>query len=748
MKNKALPLMLAALIGVPVLASCGTKTDKAWYYTKADMSSFTNYEGDVTALDGSKAVEFKVRSGDPIFDKDVTKSNIKAFDMKAALQDLANAKVNYLDYETISKHEVKVKELKVDEDKQGFNVLIDSEPSKQYAVLINKDVTYNSNYHAMCIPHTEISQIISPNPQVDFEENYISGQFTWEDGGKFIVDVLSNIGNICAGIGFDSPTSAVAGVFGLLQTIGNQFCASGPTIKDVMNKLNEMDKKLDAIDEKLDQNFNQLMDEEIRTQAAVDKSILQTMEGQITDFATDYIVPLENYQRDFADYIEQSYKSYVNNEEIVNMYLVKNADNEYRVALVCEEVPASQQLVTINISNWSNAQKYLADHSNTVGEGFLDEVNKDIDTAVSTMTLPTGLTKEDARTFAHGNIIDHFTKKYYQDNHQKALDLRNMFINYAKRISGRLSVSIVNTYISRLQYMYNFASEIKVPSTDILANILGTLDRYAGITAQACAYAETSNTEVSDEYKKAREYVQTTYTAVKEMKDSYSFINSKIMKGGFYQAKYNTYYDNPGNHCSLHANLQFKKVSGGYKYNYTDDKIENHAYISATEHRKIATRWTLMRQIGLDDSSAYIYYLCNAGAIDYDSINTYNALVDRCWISNDAYRILTGYTVRDMNDSDRSQGMSCSAQGNPGGDYYTVGNRYNFRQGNDSGSWYGSAIETTYIDAASGSISPEKMVAAWARYAESHWYWRNDEYWAFVDNPAGNYFFALEAVAA
>ena len=51
--------------------------------------------------------------------------------------------------------------------------------------------------------------------------------------------------------------------------------------------------------------------------------------------------------------------------------------------------------------------------------------------------------------------------------------------------------------------------------------------------------------------------------------------------------------------------------------------------------------------------------------------------------------------------------------------------------------------EGLFIDGATGEQLSNKNVASFATYAESHWYWSEDEYWAFTDNPSGNYYFML-----
>lgn len=741
MKIKSIPLVLSAIIAIPLLASCGIGNDQKWLYTRDDVIQFPQYEGKVNKKENTTT--FKVKSTNPIFDKSVNKNDIRIFDLDAALEEKNNKEKGYLEYPSIKKHLENIKELTVNDELNEFEVTVNGHINNRLAILINKDVTNNSDYHAICLPETNELGLARTNPQVDFEEKYIKEEWSWATGGKFVSTLLTNIGSIVAGAYFASYATTVVGVFSLIGTLGDQFNGTGPTNKDLMNKLNIMDAKLDDIINTLEENHNQLMQEEIRTQVEVDKAILQTLESQMTDFTTDYIVPLDDYRRDFADYIEQSYKSYVKEDQVINMYLEKDEKGKWGLVLIPDEIPASQQLVSISISNFENAQEFLRTHNNIVEEGFMDEFNKDIEKAISTVEIPTGLTNEVVTAFAHGNIVDHFTQKYYQENHEKALDLRNKVINFSKRISGRLSNSILNTYISRFEYMYNFASEIKEPVIDLVSNIMGTLDTYAAMGGLACLYAETSNTELVDEYKIARESAQEVEKNISEIPDGLNFATNEVIQGHFYQAKYNVSFKD----TTLSAKLEFNLVKGGYGNTTRADNITAHNYIPVKDHMRIAMRWNLMRQIGVSEIDTYADYLVSAKALDDEALYTYRALVDLKYIGTDCFKIMTGYSIRGLKDSDKSLSLICKAKADYG-NYFTMDKTYKFRSTHTESCWNGSIIETNYIDGQSGTLLEEKKVAAYASYAQSKFYWITDEYWGFVDNPYGNYFFALEAVNA
>ena len=586
--------------------------------------------------------------------------------------------------------------------------------------------------------------------QLEFEENYISKKMTYETGGKFAMSVLTNVGAIAAGAAFSSPTSVVSGIFGILNAVGDNFATSkGPTIKDVMDKLNEMDGKLDTITATLNENYNQLMTESVRTEAAVDKVLLEEQNSAIESFYTNYVMPIENHERDYSDYVEQSLKTYVSKEETSDFYIHKNSDKEWVLNSLVDVESTKEYEFTVTIKDFANSLNFLDKNYGTVTTGFTDRLSEDVESALLTATLPEGLDKETARDYVVGNIFETITKKYYEDNHDKALELRNEVINYAKQISGKNTKSVIDRYTSRLEYMYNFGGEIKDTVTDLYSNIMYNLDNNVALAAQACSYASVNPDEIRSEYIDATKTIQNYYSSIKELKDNYCFLTNTLISGGFYRAYFETGYKDKGNHCSFHSSFKFEHVKTNRwgMPETTADDVYKHSYLNETDHLRIAARMKLMRELGLVNPDNYIKYLVDANILAEDEYNSYEALHTSGWISDDALRFFTGLNIRDMTGSDTGFTLTCNEAGNPGGDYFNVGWTGTFRSARTSGSWSGKIGETTYIDALTGTIQTNKRVAAYATYAESNWYWINDEYWSFVDNLAGNYFFILENVS-
>lgn len=581
-----------------------------------------------------------------------------------------------------------------------------------------------------------------------FEEQYLSKKFNYAEGGKFALSVISGLGSIAAGVAFDSPTAIVSGAFSLLTSINDQFNGNkGPTIANVMNKLNEMDQKLDQIDEKLDKNYTQLSEEVIRTQAMVDQVLLEEQDQAIRFFNTNYVEKVDDFQRDFSDYIEQSFKSYISENQIADIRMEKGKDG-WALVPIMDIADAEARNLRFEIRDFPKAKEFLQENYNIVAKGFMDKLSEDIDQNMNGVELPEGLTVSYARNMVIANTVEKFTKQYYLDNHAKALELRNLVINYSKQVSGKASKSIIDTYINRMKYMFNFAGEMKNYSYGALANIEYSLDVNAALAAQACLYSGVNQEEIRSEYLDARDVITNHYEAIKETPDNYSFLTNTKVGSGFYRARFETNYSNIGNSPKFSSKLAFNKVAiEKVDPIYTDDDPYQHSYLTEVDHMRIRTRMNLMMLNGLETGTNYIDYLKNINVVSNQDYNTCRKLINRDWISEDSLRFFTGLTIRDMSDKDKSFTIQCVNKGNNNADYFKIGWVGTYKGNHTADCWKGKIAETTYIDAKTGTTMQDKRVCAYATYSESHWYWSNDEYWSFVDNPVGNYFFILENIA-
>ncbi len=749
MKKRKINILLLSAISLSLLSACGNSEEKKWSYTKEDMSSFLTIDATYEGKDEQSSL--KTDTDITLFKEKIDNDDVIVYDVDKAVSLMDEKNKDYADYSILKAASLPVSNVETLSDNDGFNVTFEADDSlKNVGMLVHPSVTCSNKYVLVSQAVDDSSK--NNDAQADFEEKYVSSTFSWNDGGKFIFQLVSNIGIVFAGIGSENPTAIVTGISGIIGSLADNFATSGATTQDVMNQLKETDRKIDELGSKLEKNTQQLSDEIVRTEALVDQTNLNTLNLAINDFATNCLAPINTFNRNLADAASDYYRNFVNSSQTVNLFLEKGEDGKWNTNSLTSITDSSQYNCSLTISDFTNAKANLAKTNNIVENGFMDALLKDIEAAIEKKTdIPEGLSKSDLRGFVSSMIYEQFMKQYFSTNKEKAQEYRNIVIELAQRISGSSGkVSILNSYFSRLQCMYNFAKEIKPTVRTLCANLLKTLDLNTARAAEAISFAGYSTSDLEKDYKSARSSVQTLYKSVKETSDSYSFTTSATLTGGLYHGEYSATYTNPGNKCELNVSFNAEKIdSNGMAISRSKDDLSKHNTITVTQHGRISTRWSLLRSLGLADSkSDYINYLASSNVISSSSIEAMDMLLSLNEANSSCYRILTsGAKERELNSSDSSLPLNCVAQGNPGGKYYEVGKDYTYRQGNNSSSWYGRSFEGTFISARNGSSLGTGKIASWARYAESHWYWYNDEYWAFSNNKKDNYFFTIDIVS-
>lgn len=729
------------------MASCSSSNSetKKWSYTKEDMSNFLTINATV-----DESV-LKTDTDITLFKEKINNDDIIVYDVDKAVSVMEEKKKDYADYSVLKDASLKVSNVETLADNDGFNVTFEADGSvKTVGMLVHPSVTCSNKY--VLVNQAAKGETSSKDTQGDFEEKYVSSQFSWEDGGKFIFNIVSNIGMLFVGVGSENPGAIFSGISGILGTLSENFTSNGATIQGVMNQLKETDRKINELSTKLEKNTQQLSDEIVRTEALVDQANLNTLNLAINDFATNCLAPINTFNRNLADAASDFYRNYVKSAQTINLALEKGTDGKWRTNSLTSMTDSSKNNFSLTIGDFTNAKANLAKTNSIVEKGFVDELTKDIDAAIAAKKdLPEGIDKSDLSGFVSTMIYEQFMKQYFTANKAKAQEYRNLVIELAQRISGSSGkVSILSSYLARLQCMYNFAKEIKPTFRSLCANLLKVLDTNTARAAEATSFAEYSVTDLEKDYKLARESVQKLYKSVKETKDSYSYITSSELTGGLYQGKYSASYTNPGNKCTLNISYSIEKIDkANSNVTKTKDDMSKHNSITSTQHARISTRWNLLRSNELVDSKKdYINYLASSSVLSQSSIDALNTLISLKETDKSCYRILTGGAKeRDLNAGDSSLTLSCVAQGNPSSKYYEVGKNYTYLQGNSSASWYGKTYEGTFVDASSGSSLGTGKVASWARYAESHWYWSSDEYWAFTNDSKNNYFFMIDIVS-
>ena len=752
MKKKKMIYLLVSSLAITLtasLSSCVNSETKKWAYTKDEMSDFIEMEA-IQTNNSDNTITFSADTNVEIFDENIDKDDVIVFNKDKVKEELEKSNKEYADYSILKKASVDVVNVHSLDTKDGFDITFKTEDnSANYGMLLYSKVTTIDKFTS--VNKYEENKSIQSDPQAEYEEKYVSQKrATWETGGKIFTSIIS--GFVISGLGLKTgnPIAISNGLLGIFSTLMETTSDKGTSIKDVMTKLKDIDKKIDDISNKIDRNTQILQDEIVRTNANVDQANLNILNIAINDFATNAIAPINNFNRNLEDEVGNYYKKFISEPQTIKLVLEKNSDDEYTSIPLVEINDIGKYNFQIEISDFTNAKAFLAQNNNIVKDGFVGELQKDIENALNkSSNLSKDITIENYNTFIRSRILENFSKEYFSTHNEKAQEYRNLMIEYAERICGMNGkVNYLNTYLSRLQYMYNFQAEIKPLLRTFCSNLLKILETNGALAIQACTFAEYNYDELSKVFISARDGIQNFYETNKNKDDSYSFVTTSTLTGDLYISKYNVSYTNAGgNHPDLHVKFETYTIGKGENCVISyDSNISNHKGIAEASHLKISTRWNLLKSIGEASSDKdYVHYLTSNNVIASSGTDAADFLRSLRIIDSSCYRILTNdRSERDLNSND-SISLTCIAKGGKESSYYfSVGDKYTYRANREADCWSGKTFEGKFINASSGTSFGTQKICSWARYAEDHWYWSTDEFFAFSADSPNNYYFIVE----
>lgn len=719
------------------IVSCGKEK---WNFDKSDVANFVGLSTEINKQ-GNESYKVELTSSEEIFKGNISKSDILFFD-RAELKNV----VGYISYKDIKGHTIKVSNISVADSKNSVSFTFNGEESNNYGVIIHKSALKVDNYAMGYVNNITTSKTIT-----EYEEQLISTKGKWSDAEK-VVQMGNYISQTVLSVLTDNPVSYSGGLFGIVTTLGSAFLSSGPSLDSVAKQLDVIDGKIDAISSQIDANQKQLLDELVRTQAMIDEVKVIQYNQNITAYQTDYVKPIEDYLLIYKDSVEQALKKYVNEERLVKVYYGETEDDSHDLIFASEQSVSDAYFVDFTISDFSNAKAYLKKNKDIVGDGFAKELNKDILVALDGVELPYGRTKDVIAEDIYKTLVDNLNQEVLSKDdetlHRDVLQLLSNFTAFANAIAGTNFESVINSYISRLEYIYNFHGEISGVIRDLLASIKISLDYYLSISQTACLaqkinYAE----ELYQAYSAAADYIKSIYESHNTIKDNYSYCIKNNVKSNLFNTAAEVYFTSLGNSPVFHSSFKLRSninYDGG-TFTYDEKDVNELNIVDYTSVKALATRYEMIRGLGQTNKGTFIEYLIDRNIIQNSEYETLKRLFNGGRTVDGSGKILTSYSVRDLNNSDNVE-LTCSCYGNPNSYYFHVSYIYNYRYSSGKPSaeyWSGKMAYGDIIDGKTGKLDDNKVVSAFAKYAESHFYWIDDEYWGFVDEHFGNFYFML-----
>ena len=733
--KSALCLILVAVMLLPVLSSCAAGL--GWKYTREDMSSFEEFKGKIKAANEEKTAFLLTVTSEEGFNE-IKASDFVLFCFSDI--DFEEEKDDYVSYRVAKKHEVAYDEFTYTAEDKAFAVTFAGDINKSYAVLVSKNATKSGRYGIVCVP----SGNLVDDQDAKFEEDCINTYSVW-DGFNLSLQIDAQILSIIVGSFSASPVAVVSGAFGLASLVGGALFGSEVTNADIMARLDEIDSHIAELEKRIDKNQDALINEDILIEAGIDKVTLQLYDQNWDKFVSDYLEPMQDLERAYTLYLQKALKAVATDG--IEVELRYNSEGKL-VGVTDNEYYAPAKTAKVKITDFAKAKAFLSSHKNTVAEGFVDAMLEDLKAARSMATgnLPR-MSDEQFAVDVYQMILeslerDYFAGDYGSDGYKNSVAVYNAFLNLAKHITrDATGTSIVDDYLGRMDYIYNFASEMREPSRHFLSNMRTILDKYALMATRACTFAELNMQEIGTAYTASAEYIKGTYTSVKAFPDNYSYITGCELQGEFANSEYQVWGTATNPELKLFNIVVRGYVPAGSTFGDGSD-ITNAPMANSTEILKISKRFEIMKTMGLAEGTLYDY-LCKIGIMSAGAIDLSNGMKERGLVGDDIYRFATGYTERDLKSSDKNAFRVKAMMHNKGSDYFTMGKWYSYRNGHDGDHWSGKLLETKFVDALTGKVQDDTRVVVYARYSEGHWYWTTDERWCFLDRDNGASYFVL-----
>lgn len=612
---------------------------------------------------------------------------------------------------------------------------------------------------------SEVYQINNVNNQEDgvWEKDYINSSADYNIHGY--LDMGQYLGKIIFGTAVKNPVAIVDGVHGILSTFTSAISSSEASVQDVFDKLVDLDEKLDQITELIERNQTEIINEQIYTEAQIDKALIEIYQHNYNEFVANYLNPLDSIQRDYTQFIAAELQNFVtlDNPYIELHYEVK--DGTYKLLSRTEANYANPgiQIYKVNIPSFSNSKAFLKNHNDTVTTGFVDELKKDFANAVTqaiqngTLKVDENITNEDYKIHMYKVILDDaeikkHTGTYGSDAYKEAASILDNAINLCESVSGRKTgQSILESVIERIKCIYNFGKEAKPQIRHLIAHIKLLVDRYSALASEACLHAKIDQSELGEQYKKAVEKIQAYSKANEETGDFYSYIVKQEMRGTFVQTIYNVDYKNKGNDCQFKKEFEMYRITGydswAIRNQVHKEKMDlsKMSFVGSAAIEKIQKRQELMEGMGLIKNQTLIDYLGSVDIMESGARSFQDIMEYKKYIGHDSYRLLTEFTgERELKKSENIK-VTCVKTGNDAGNHFRLKDTYTFKQWDDEEYWEGYMKTGNYLDPDTGTRLSIHDISGWAKYTERHCYWFNDEHWAFQTNPNGDYMFVIYA---
>jgi len=582
------------------------------------------------------------------------------------------------------------------------------------------------------------SEEVNPQKFVeDVIEAEVDGEKAFASASMFIlysiqigISFTPGVGNACA---------AISSVIQLLNFCGfaKGLLPQAPSIADVMNKLDAMDKKLDEISEKLDRLSETVKEESAAIQMGIDKALYVLYKNSWENFYNGSINELDaiirNYGNAYRTYLVNLFKNLMPSDSLnLKIYYCNELVEGENKKVIC--APGNES------ATYSTSGKQIIDTNDlTISasklSNIIEEVNVNGYTDKFDEILMNDLKQSETSNISAEDLYDAIMVQ--SQKNVITIDLSNQitnaYCNFARGVYSNGN-SQLNNFFGMVESLYCFQSEAKESIDSMRACIKNKLIVYGSFVS---LFAELSGnqidkTEVANLMQDACDFIK-AYSGGKR-NSNYSFITKTNISSSLLKLSFNAKFYNPGPGCEFHTSwtpLYYLNESTIGIFSH----LNNQALVDQTALLKMRARFDILRTMNIDYVELdFEKYMIKLGILK-DWSNTYNKLVS----NNKGMALPKEMTIITQFDglgdsSDTGNKYVCTSNG--WGDYYNVGDVYQYKGSREKDCWSGyqaNGIIFTFRT----MIKYGSVITRYARYDEAHWYWNVDEHHAFELYSAG-----------
>jgi len=745
--------ILSVLFSLTIIASsvgCSGNPKKEINRWEIDKESF----GDAKELIFSTKTEgdtktYLVSNYEPLVTGELTSEDILFFDFGKAYKIMSQEdyEFEYLTYETMKETAIEFNSVTTSKDLSQFTITAPKGSSNKACILVNKDKTASGEFIFASIGESLTAD--AKTPQEEFEEKY--GRAS--KGGTVAKTVSSFVtGFVTAVIGgiAKEPGLLATGIVNIINGAVGLFSGlTEPTIRDVLEKLAVIETRLIAIENKMNKNFSDIRKDSKFTQAKIDKAISEIAQQNIDAFERKELFNLEAYSNVMSNNIKADIKNIVAKGNLeLNIPYYYNEDKVlcYRPLTEVAANPNDNK-VSVTIGAFPKTKEALVKSQNIFDADVYKIFSAETLAALDDVVLPAQMTKELLNDFVFVRMVDEIVCKYYSTKKTEGVKYMNSVLAFAKCINGTSGYSIINSYRTRLEYMYNFAKEAKPSFNTVVARLRYTLEQQYANCMIACIWCGTDYSTLTTAYESALSVLIDTAKEIDKLSDNYSYIVGENVSANLYSSYTFSHFKTGGNYPTHYSEFALYRYHSVNRKDYLDaEKYITQQQIDYESHYAMILRMNyLVSANALKSSITYYDYLIKSGILEAETTKCIKDFMDRGEIKNDPYHFITNIEHRQLTDSDKGK-YKCHMTdcGLERMKYFDLHETYDFKSKHGSEYWHGSIWESITIDPFKNSVSTEKMLLGLEGcYDEGHDYWITDERWRFNGGLRDTYFLAM-----